>query len=250
VSGISTEKGLWIGVGASDGLKIALYKYDGTTKTVLGTTSSAQFIDNVTTEKRIDLQVTSYGASSTLNVYVNGGLVITYSGDCTVSGVTNLDCVGIRGYFGQFTGMSEFIVSSEDTRGYSLLTMAPTGAGTTGDWTGTYADIDEVTKDDADVVYTDTVTQDEQYNATDPPSGSYSVPYVVVKARATKTVGATATKVGLGVNHGGTVDAGTLQSVTTGWETYERIMSQNPVTVADWESSQLAALQINLRSGS
>ena len=100
------------------------------------------------------------------------------------------------------------------------------------------------------MVSTNTATQDEQYNATNTPSGSFSVPYVAVKARASKTAGATATTVALGVNHSGTVDAGTPQAMTTAWDIYERIMSTNPVTAVAWTTSDIDSLQINLRSGS
>ncbi len=254
VNGSTGTKGIWVGGGASTFGKLAIFKYDGTTKTALATTANSIFSTDAVTERKIDLQIISYGASSTIHLYINGGIVATFTGDCTVSGVTDLDSVGIDNSEapsnGASLGMSEFIVATEDTRAFSLLTMAPTSDGTTTDWTGAYTDIDETTLDDADAAYTDTVTQDQQFNATDAPSGVFSVPYVTVVARAAKSGGATATKVGLGVNHGGTVDAGTLQSVTTAWDRYERIMSTNPVTTNPWTTSDLTSLQINLRSGS
>ncbi len=250
VSGSTTNKGIWVGSDASTGLKIVIFKYDGTTKTALATTASNIFsASSGILILKIDLQIVSYGASSTLNLYINGVLVATFSGDCTVSGVTNFDSVGLGGDHTQTNGMSELIVASEDTRNFSLLTMAPTGVGTTADWAGTYTDIDETTLSDADVVSSNTASQDEQYNATNTPAGSFSVPYIVVKARATKDVVAAATTVALGVNHGGSIDAGTPQAMTTSWDTYERSMATNPVTAAAWTQSDIDSLQINLRSG-
>src|SRR6266699_7117527 len=85
--------GLYVVFGAAT-TKLALYKYDGTTQTLLAAETGNSF--TLSTLHRLDLQLVSYGASATVNVCFNGILVITFSGGTTVSGVTDLDSIFIQ----------------------------------------------------------------------------------------------------------------------------------------------------------
>lgn len=229
---------------------LALYKYDGSTSTLLASSSTLFYAGNTNTQHRLDLQVSSYGSSGTLNLYVDGGLAVTYTGNIAVGSVTNLDGVAIVRE-GNNNAFSEIIVADEDTRAFvGLVTMAPTAAGTTDAWAGAFTDVNEVSVNDSTMISTNTITQDEQFNVTDMPTGNFSIKAVVVAARATSTATATATKVALGFNSGGTVAVGTSQLTTTAWVRYSQIFAQNPVTSANWLLSDMNALQIDLRSGS
>ncbi len=243
-----TSKGLFFGYGSATG-KAAILTYDGSAWTVLASESGSSATIVFHALQRLDMQVISYGASATVNVYLNGVLLVTFTGDVTVSGVSNFDSVYYSNN-GNFS-LSEIIVADEDTRAFAgLATMAPTAAGSTDDWTGAYTDVNPTSINDANAVYTDTASEDEQFNLTDLPSGAFHIKAVVVSARVTSTVGATADKVALGFRSGGSVAVGTSQSTTTAWETKEEIFAQNPVTSADWVQSDMNALQVDLQSDS
>jgi len=236
--------GLWFGLG-SPVSKAAIFKYDGTTLTTLATEAGNSMGGTV----KVDLQLANYGSSSVVNVFINGALVISYSGSTAISGVSNLDCVGIGGDAAiGGGGMSEIIVADEDTRSLSLLTMAPTGAGTTDAWTGTVTNMNGTTFSDANPNFTNTASLDQQANITDPPTGSFAVKAVKISARAAASVGSTPTKLQLGYNSGGSVAVGAAKTLTNAYTTYEQLDATNPVTSAAWAQSDLAALQVDLKS--
>jgi hypothetical protein len=199
---------------------------------------------------KVDLQVSSYGASATVNVYLNGVLTITFTGNAASFGVTNLDQAAIFTPI-VITGMyvSEVIVSSSSTLTQSLVTLAPNAAGTTSGWAGAYTDVNEITIDDSAAVSTNTPGLNEQFNLIDLPAGSWTIRAVKVAARAEVEGAATATTVALGINSGGTVNAGAAQALTTAWATYERLMLVNPITGVAFTTAEINALQSNLRSG-
>ena len=249
-----TSKGLFVGGGASTGGKVTLYKYDGTTWTALSAESGTSLASG--SLYKLDMQVTSYGASATVNVYWGGSLIITYSGDVTVSGMTNFDSVfSAVGAFASYGAtLSEMIVASEDTRLMGLCTLAPSAAGDANAWTQTtagangYQDINDVTIDDSKVWYVNSTAQDGQVNLLDLPAGAYSVKAVKIAARCAMSVGSTPTNIDLGIKSGGTIDPGASQALGTSWAYYERYMATNPVTSAAFTVSDANALQLNFRS--
>jgi hypothetical protein len=201
---------------------------------------------------RIDMQVINFGALCTVNVWLNGALLFTFTGDVTLPGMAAFDSVflsRVPSISGESFGVSEIIVADEDTRAMSLQTLAPAGAGTTENWTGAYTDINEVVINDATVVTTNTPALDWQATLPALVAGAPGVRGVKIAARASTPAGSVATTVGLGVNSGGTINAGAQQSPTVPWETLERFMVYNPTTGQPWTTAQMNALQLNLRSG-
>src|SRR4029077_3562723 len=84
---------LAIGIDSTSSTKCALWKYSGGTWTKLQSETGNSLVASTVTQ--FDMQVSSFGASATVNVYINGVLVIAYSGSTVVTGVTNLDCVAL-----------------------------------------------------------------------------------------------------------------------------------------------------------
>jgi len=246
-----TNKGLFIGSasGAGNGAKIALVKSDGTTDTQLAAEGGASL--GVNSLFSVALQVVNYGASATVNVFVNGVLVISYTGDVTVTGMTNFDCVTLVRTSGQGNvAASEVIVADEDVRGFQgLVTLALTAAGTTDQWTGLYSTINQAAFSDTTPNYSNTNNQDQQFNVTDLPGALGIVPIVKITARMAKSA-STPTKVGLGYNSGGTVGFGTGADKTLDvvYATFEQYDTVNPVTGVQFTQSEVNALQLNLRA--
>jgi len=234
-----TTKGIYVG---ALGAYPRIMTFDGTTETVLATSTSKSF--DTGTRARFDLQVSNYGSSGTVNLYQNGVLIATYTGDITISGVTGFDCV-----YNKRTSISEVIVSDTDTRNIiGLKTLAPTSDGTTTDWTGTYADVDETTISDADANYTDTTDLDQQFNVTDLPAGTFYISSVKIACRATKSEDASIGKIKLGWKNGATTAVGTAQSLTTEWATYEELDALDPTTSAAWAQADMNDLELTVRS--
>jgi hypothetical protein len=240
-----TASGLYVGNDNGNNNKVALWKLDGSTWTELASESGASLS---TVPQPVDMQVISFGATATVNVYVGGTLRIAYSGSTAITGVSNLDCVSIPGNSGVLVS-SEIIVADADTRAMSLVTMAPNAAGDANNWTtGTFASINPTTINDANVIAVNTTAQDFQANCIDLPTGSFGVAAVKLAARMEVTAGSTPTSLKLGVKTGGTVNVDAGHAGTAAFTTYERLMTQNPVTSAAWLASAMNALQMDLQS--
>lgn len=246
-------KGLYVGGSTANNTVLALSKYNGTTVTQLATEAGASLNNGTASVNRIDIQVINYGVSATVNVYVSGGLQISFTGDISETGLTGFDTlisisssqgVTVYGWL-----ISEAMVADEDLRSWpGLQTLALTGAGTTDQWTGTYSDINGTTFSDAFPIYTNTSAQDEQFNVTDLVAGVYSIKAVRIAARSTRSSGSTPTKIAFGYNSGGTVAVGPAQTASTGYTTLEELDSLNPVTGLPFQQSQMNSLQLNARS--
>ena len=245
-----TTKGLFVGVDAATIGKAALVTLNGTTRVQLAVESGTSFVVN--TSSRIDLRILNYGATATVEVYVNQVLVISYSGDVTVSGMTAFDTVSFgSGYGISSVHVSEFIVSDTDTRTIQgLVTGALTSNGTTNAWTNpTYTNINAAAVTDATPTYTPTPGQDNQYNITDMPAGAYAVLARKITMRAAAGP-ATATGIKMGYNSGGSIGFGAGASKAPGgaYGTHEQLDAVNPVTGLAWTQAEQNALQLNFRS--
>lgn len=246
-----TSGSLFVGLDSiTNPTKVALYKFDGTTWTKLQAETGSSLVTSGIT--KIDMQVINYGASATVNVYVNGATaaVITYTGDVTAGGTTNLDQVvftnfGIAGYY--YGSYSELIVADTDTRSLSLATLAPNAAGDTNQWaSGTFSNINPNTINDASLISDGTASNNFQANLTDLPTGSFSVQAVKISARAVKSsTGPASLKVGVKTNATISVPAATALQLTFGQ--VETLYQTNPVTALPWTSSDGNNLQINLQ---
>ena len=118
-----TNKALFVGSasGSNNGNKLALCKYDGTTTTQLAAEGGASLAP--TTQYCLNVQVVNFGVAATVNVYLNGALLIAYTGDVTVSGMTSFDSVFLARITDGYLIASEIIVADEDTRGMSGLAI-------------------------------------------------------------------------------------------------------------------------------
>jgi len=254
-TGNTNGAGVYVTTNSTFGLSIA--RYDGTTITNLVTGPANLFpnVNNQVAQGRIDFQITNYGATSVCNLYVNGVFYATFSGSTTVAGLTNFNCVNLpsspagNNPGGALGSASEVIVANEDTRSFSLMTMAPRAAGTTSGWTGLFSAVNPVTINDANSTFTNTVALDEQFQVTAVASGSYAVRQVKVNARMSATAGSTATHVATGFNLGGTVSVGTpFGPLGTAFVDEESYYATNPVSTVAWTTTDLSTIQVDLRS--
>lgn len=236
-----SAKGLYLGIGSS-ALKLNIYKWDDTTATKLVAETGASLSGVV---HKVDVQLINYGGAGTINVYLDSTLLMTYTGDISISGVTGFDSVMLYGTSaGGYFGVSEIIVADEDTRTMSLVACGPTGAGDANTFTtGTYAEIDETTNSDLDVMSDNTNGHAAQVAIIDLPAGTFSIKHVAVKARAVQT-GSAVSKLKLGVRSGATTNVDSSQTAPGYWGILERNMATNPITASKWQQSEIDSLQM------
>ena len=241
-----TSKGLFLGPETTAGTKISVSTYDGTTRTQIAASVGLHL--NASTLQKIDMQLVNYGVHAEIRVWVDGALAIEEPDiDCSISGVSGFDSVFLFSVASASNeGCSEIIVASHDIRARSLCTYYPNAAASDGGWTGTFTDIDEVTIDDADLIYSFTDAQDFQCGLTATPAGSFAVESVKVEDRAIRSVDEGQA---LGIKSGSTISVdGTPDTLTEAWATYEHYMATNPVTGNPFTVAEMDALLLNIRS--
>jgi hypothetical protein len=241
----------WLGVGGN-GTQLQLCTYNGGTRTLLSSEIGATLISPAM--NRIDMQVTNYGASATVNVYLNSNLVISFTGDVRGTGMTNFDSVFIvNGPNYQPNYFSEFIVADSDTRALlGLQTLALTGAGTTAAWTNnTYTNINGTIFSDTNPTYVNTAAADQEYTVGPVTPQVCSVVAVVQNARMAASAGSTPThvKMGYGSAGAGYFGSGAQKTPGVGFAPYQQIDQTNPITgVAFTRADLTAPLQLDLQS--
>lgn len=248
VSG-DTGKGIYLAVG-SDKTTLAFYKFDGTTWTKLAEQGSV-----ITGNCRMDLHVEDFGADCTLTAYINGTSVLTFTGDCSISGISSLDTIALPNsdVLSQtsYLPVSEIVVTeSESTLGWEVVTLAGTEAGDANEMdAGVYTDVNEVTLNDATQIYTDAASKKFLMKVNGLPSGDWVVKAVGISARCVDGTGSLGAK--LGIKSGGTESyESTAQNCSGYWQTKLRLMPVNPVTGVAFTPAELAEpLQIGIESG-
>lgn len=220
-------KGLWLYTSSRG--KLSLSKHDGSTNTVLQTEPGESI--PVDTLLLVNMQVINYGAAANVKVYINDNLVIDYTGDVTVSGMTAFNCIQGSGYHlntKYITAyLSEICVSDLDTRNIlGIQTRYPSGAGDNNDFTGAYTDVDEIANSDADVVYTNNDGDEVQFAMPNAAAVDGRIIGKKISARATKSADSSITQLLLGEKiTGGAYDLDAGQEVSEGYATYDRYIS-------------------------
>ncbi len=164
-----------------------------------------------------------YNASGTLNFYVNGALLFSFSGDTTTDSVTNLTTVRLRCMASSgganIDDWSEIIISDTDTRSMSLQTLAPVANGNTHNFdTGTpaAANVNETTLNDTTLDGSTTAAQIDQYTIPALATGTFAIIAIGVSARMQKGSSGPS-KMDLGVRVSGTDYWSSDQVLITSW---------------------------------
>lgn len=191
----------------------------------------------------------NYAASGSFQFYVDGALILSYSGNLLTDSATSVSSFFLGGLFGAACYWSEVICADTDTRTLGLVTLAPSANGNLFNWdAGSVTSINEVTLDDTGVITSGTVGQVAQFTvgASGVSSGNLAIKAVCITARAVK--GATGPQnVKLGVRTGGAdyVSADIpLQSGAFG--RIQTAFMVNPGTSNAWLVSEVSAAGFNI----
>ena len=237
------------GTGTSGQLKISKRSAAGTF-TDLVTTAASAFQAGVTYPAVIDLGIV-YGTSGSANLYINGVLAATYTGDVTTDGATTLNQAQLGSFNtnGTVTPFSEVIIGTADTRALSLWTLAPVASGTTQSWLpNTVGNINPVAINDVNLVATATNNALSGWTTpTTPPTGSFSLLAVGQSARLARG-GAGPQTFAFYCRSGGTDNAGTDQTgISTSFTNYSfYLWPTNCTTAAAWAIGDITGGGLNL----
>lgn len=228
-------------------------------KTVTTTGTTAQIGSNLSctigiapsVPDKLDMQVISYGASGTINIYINGGLCYSFTGNIQTNSIASLNGIQLGSPSGNgstdYLAWSEIIVATTDTRSMGLVTMAPSGNGNTQAWSctsGTYASVNAwntVAAGDLQNCNSGTSTQVEEFTWSGTlPTGNYFVNGVVSSVRS-DTNGTGPGNLQHVVRTGGTDYTSSSQPQTGALLDYQNVWSTNPNTSANWATSDLTA---------
>jgi hypothetical protein len=249
----SVPDGIWITSSSSGGNPnsqiLTVRTLVSGTQTQLCTGALPAFASSTTAFHSIDLQIINYGVSSTINLYLDGSLYATFSGNSTVTGVSNFTNVALGVNLANENAYSQIIVADSDTRSLNLATMAPNANGTTQNWSNpAFSNYNPITINDANAAFVNTTAQDQQANLTDLPAGSFSIIAVKQAVRAALSAGATPTGVKLGFNNGGTVAVGSTHTASLSFQDYEDLFTTDPTTGVGWVQASMNGLQNDMRS--
>jgi len=242
----ATGRGFRIGVSPTIAGKLTILSYDGTTITTLAAETGVSLASG---KQTLDLKISNYGSSGTVDLYCNGAIVATYTGNISITGVDGFDQVGIIGYVhpaNYSAAFSQIIIADEDTRLMTLKSLIPNADGDLNEWTGVYSNIDEETLSDADTVYTNIADETFLCNLSGMPTGNFICKGVKITSRATDGVGGLGIQLGIKTNS--TVSLGDSVTLDVIWQTYESLYQQNPVTFNRFTPTDIEALQFAVKS--
>lgn len=219
--------------------------------TILATEAGTSFgsASGVSILHQVDIHITGLDTSlTTVQVYWNKSVeVISWTGD--LSGIcTYLDrvrlfvCADTDGY----DALSEIVVADEDTRELRVKTLVPNGAGDTNAWTGGYAEIDELTRSDADGAYSNADGATLTTNLSGMPSGTYRVKGLRLEAWALRTADAVPSGISIGIKDSGVIYDGSTQPVSEVGAPYSQLFPAHPATGANFTAAQIEAIQLAL----
>jgi hypothetical protein len=218
------------------------------THTTIGATFSTGF--TLGGLSKLDVQVTNYGTSGTLNIYINGGLTYSYTGNIATDSNTALNGIDLGGisYAGNATfGYSETIIATTDTRSMGLITLTPSGNGTDQGWTCSgatnYGSVNAWSNSDTYNCSSSSATQAQGFTLSSLPTGGFGISAVVTSVRA--SAGASGPQhlqhlmtIG-GVDYLSPTSPG--QSLSTSYQNYQNVWTLNPATGSAWSTSDVGA---------
>lgn len=214
---------------------------DGTANVVI---ASGAVADNAASGLLV-VNVQDYGAAGRVRVWWRGSLIIDYTGSLSVGGALSLGGVIFLGSAGTAAyNLAEVAVTDFDLRAAALVSLAPNGAGDINEWTsGGYAEVDEITQNDADVAQTDAADKTMRLALGNLPAGTFIVRGVKSVWRAADGVAGIQRLQG-GIKTNGADYLNDADLLTAAFANFHRIDEVNPATGTRFTAAEVNALQL------
>lgn len=208
--------------------------------TNIGSASAGQ---DLSTRKILDLKV-DVNASGSAALYIGGSAIVTATG-VNLAGLSEIAWIRLRS--AGVTHWSEIAGSGASTIGRRVITCAPSGAGSDGEWTGDYSAVDETVYSASDYIETIEPNKTETFVHSGPSTSGMTIDAVSVCFNVLATAGYPS-RVYPVLRSAGTNYLGTLGGAHSTAATSHKVWTQNPATNANWASTEIAALQFGAKS--
>ena len=199
--------------------------------------------------ERVDIHIKIDDVAGEFNVYLDGLLLVGFSGDTNRSADNAIVSVGWMSDDNSLEyDISAVIVADTDTRGMIFAQSKPTTNGARSDWTGDATDIDDLGRDDTNFIKSGTDGHVSTFGVGTLPAGlsGWDVHAVVVAGRALVGDDTTLDKVvrvGSTNYLSGDVGAGGIMGPV------QHVFHQNPATAADWTFAEVDAIEVGVKLG-
>lgn len=246
---------------AMDRTTLALKVFRGTRSagTLIGTGTTAI---NTGTWYQIEGQITINATTGVAKIKVNGGAEeINFSGNTRGGADDNIDVVevgisdGPSGVAAYLFYADDFVLDNAAYPGNTKIqALVPNVAGSSSQWTSSdgvpnYQDVDEIPASDADLVYTNAVSQIDLYGLADLAGAVQNILSVQAEVRCTRQGNPTPTQIQPGIRTGSTNYFGASQSVPfINYQSLFKIWQTNPNTLVAWQISEVNALEAGMQS--
>jgi hypothetical protein len=260
---ISNTDGGWVDFYSGDNVVVRLQMVNGEMRVYLATSDAgsptwdfAQYTGvtiAVLALTRLDIRLKLDNTEGAFDIYIDGSLVSSFSGDTIKASSTTIDrirlwCPSTLSNISYDLDVSQIIVSTTDSRNLRCKPSVPTGAGTTNTFdSGAYTDVDEAgVADDAD--YLAATANDQLFLGTvaDAPTGAAPVA-VVLNARALSNSGSLL-NAQLAVRSGTTNYFSGDIALEAGFSPISNVWETDPDTAAAWTESGFNAIEAGVRA--
>ena len=191
----------------------------------------------------IDIEVYVHDTLGRFAWYVGENTISSLDGDTKYRTGTTIDelVIPMGGSTGSY--LSEVIVADECTFGWRLATLVPNADHTITDFSGTYADIDDII-DDATYQSSSTATDQQMYDMTSLYDDGFDIQGVVICYRA-RDNGSTPDYIRAMIRPSSSdvdIAYSSSHTLTTSFVDYRHIWTDNPKTSSQWTRSEIGTL--------
>lgn len=218
---------------------IASY-YNGTSWTVIGTSGTGLYVQNVRYQFDINIDI----PNNKIDFYIGRTLAYSFSGTLG----SNLAQIGLNSFDnGNQAGFSQVIVADESTLWFKYkLDLPNANSSTNTAFTGDYTAVDEAILSDLDYITSGTANQVETFKAPARTFTGYSVLAVILNYRALRDTTGPQNIRGV-LTIGGTNYETSDRALGLGFTNFKEYYSTNPATGIAWTPA--AAGDVNLEFG-
>lgn len=213
-------------------------------------TLATSVLDVPTTIFRLDFRCKLSATVGEMELYINGALFVSYSGNTAPSSGTDIYSLSVGNItIGGTCVHSAIMVADENTRGLTFIQRLPAGNGALSQWTGSYTAIDETGINDADFITPSTAGDISTFTFQTIPSQytDFDVKAVVLSGRG-QAGPSDPTGFDMVTRVGSTNYFSALASIPPAFAGRQVVLLNNPATGVPWTRAEVDAAQFGFRA--
>jgi len=211
----------------------------------------------INTVYKIDIHCLIHDTTGRFAFYIDDILIEEFIGDTNLYASSQVDNLKLTGPQASHSAaravhFSEVVVADEPTIGWRVATIVPDADGNTvGEWTGGWADVDEITASDADNLNSTASNDTETMGATNlstPAAALVEYVAMVLQARVKDDAGSSPLQFQFIVRTGGTDYFSSTIALGSSYSHEENVWAVNPGTTNPWTASEIDAIELGVES--